>query len=78
MKKINKKSFIEIIQKVIGSRIKLKMDSKINDIKNLDSLNLTKIILAFQKKKKKNINFDIIELCKTLEDLYKKILLLIF
>jgi acyl carrier protein len=73
MKKINKKSFIEIIQKVIGSRIKLKMDSKINDIKNLDSLNLTKIILAFQKKKKKNINFDIIELCKTLEDLYKKI-----
>ena len=49
------------------------MDSKINDIKNLDSLNLTKIILAFQKKKKKNINFDIIELCKTLEDLYKKI-----
>lgn len=73
MKKMNKKSFIEIIQKVIGSRIKLKMDSKINDIKNLDSLNLTKIILAFQKKKKKNINFDIIELCKTLEDLYKKI-----
>ena len=73
MKKINKKSFIEIIQKVIGSRIKLKMDSKINDIKNLDSLNSTKIILAFQKKKKKNINFDIIELCKTLEDLYKKI-----
>ena len=73
MKKINKKSFIEIIQKVIGSRIKLKMDSKINDITNLDSLNLTKIILAFQKKKKKNINFDIIELCKTLEDLYKKI-----
>jgi len=73
MKKMNKKSFIEIIQKVIGNRIKLKMDSKINDIKNLDSLNLTKIILAFQKKKKKNINFDIIELCKTLEDLYKKI-----
>tara|TARA_B100000795_G_C22735348_1_gene413112 strand:+ start:100 stop:321 length:222 start_codon:yes stop_codon:yes gene_type:complete len=73
MKKIDKKLFMNMIQKIIGNRIKLKMESKIKEIKNLDSLNCIKITLALQKKTKKNINFDIIEHSETLEDLYKKI-----
>ncbi len=73
MKKVDKNIFIKVLQKIISNKIKLKMETKIKDIQNLDSLNYTKIVLALQKKTKKKISFSILDNSKTLKDLYNKI-----
>ena len=73
MKKVDKNIFIKVLQKIISNKIKLKMETKIKDIQNLDSLNCTKIVLALQKKTKKKISFSILDNSKTLKDLYNKI-----
>lgn len=73
MKKVDKNTFIKIIQKIISEKIKLHMETKIKDIQNLDSLNYVKIVLALQKKTKKKISFSILDNPKTLRDLYNKI-----
>ena len=73
MKKVDKNTFIKIIQKIISEKIKLHMETKIKDIQNLDSLNYVKIVLALQKKTKKKISFTILDNPKTLRDLYNKI-----
>jgi acyl carrier protein len=73
MKKIDENKFLEILKKIVGNNINLSMNTKINTIKNWDSLNNVRIVLELNKLIKKKINFNDLEEIKKISDLYKKI-----